>query len=185
MKEDQYKTNYYQRDVDEFWFAPQNLPRPDELAAICYAFGRPFTGKYDDKPRDPGVIFSIGAGEGNLEKRLENMGCEVYGVDPAPGAKELYKGSFLFEVYPGGGNTIIFCESIEHLYPEQLDEIWKKIPVGARVIIVNWLDFHPIEPDGTGYDHVRRIDDDLFDQLSEGNRVIFRKGSHLVLEKLL
>lgn len=184
IKENQYTSDYYQRDVDEFWFAPNDLPRPDELAAICYAFGRPFTGKHDDKPRDPGVIYSIGAGEGNLEARLEKMGCKVYGVDPAPGAKELYKGNILLGEYPGGGDTIIFCESIEHLYPYQFKQIWAKIPKGARVIVVNWLDFHPIEPDNTGYDHVTLIDDEYFDKISQGQRVILRYKSHLVLEKL-
>lgn len=183
-KEDQYTTDYYQRDVDEFWFAPHGLPRPDELAAICYTFGRSFWGKGYDSPREPGTIFSIGAGEGNLEKRLEDMGCDVYGVDPSPGARELYKGKHLLDEYSGGGDTVIFCESIEHLYPEQLEDIWDKIPIGARVIIVNWPDFHPIETDGTGYDHIRRVDDGLFDTLSEGNNVILRRGSHLVLEKL-
>lgn len=184
MKEDQYTTDYYLREADEFWFGKRGLLRPDELAAICYAFGKPFTGKGYDTPRDPGIIYSIGCGQGNLEKKLEDMGCKVYGVDPSPGAKELYKGKTLLDTYPGGGDTILFVESIEHLYPKQFEQIWNKIPSGARVIVVNWLDFHPIEPDNTGYDHVRLVDDGLYDSLCEGNRVIFRLGSHLVLERV-
>lgn len=183
-KESFYTVKYYRRDIPEHWFYQYGLLRPDELAAICYAFGQPFTVKGKDMPRDPGVIYSIGCGEGYLEEQLEKMGCEVYGVDPSPGAKKLYRGKNLLKKYPGGGATVIFCESVEHLFPEQFDEIWEKIEPGVRVIFVNWLDFHPIEPDSTGYDHVRLIDDDFYDKVSYGHRVIFRQGSHLVLEKV-
>lgn len=183
-KESFYTVKYFRRDVPEHWFYQYGLLRPDELAAICYAFGRPFTVKGNDINRDPGVIYSIGSGEGYLEEKLENMGCEVYGVDPSPGSKKLYRGKNLLKTYPGGGGTVIFCESVEHLFPEQFDEIWSRIESGTRVIFVNWLDFHPIEPDSTGYDHVRLVDDEFYDKISYGNRVIFRRGSHLVLEKI-
>jgi glycosyltransferase involved in cell wall biosynthesis len=184
VKESFYNVGYYQRDIPENWFRKYGLLRPDELAAVCYAFGQGFTRKNIDTPRDPGVIYSIGCGEGILEKKLEDMGCEVYGVDPAPGAKELYQGKHLLNEYPGGGGTIIFCESIEHLYKDQFKAIWEKIPSGARVIIVNWLDFHPIEPDTTGFDHVTLVDDDYFYDIAYGQRVIFQRGSHLVIEKV-
>jgi SAM-dependent methyltransferase len=179
-----YTSEYYLRDADEFWFGRYGLLRPDELAALCYTFGRPFAGKGVDAPRVPGTIYSIGCGEGRLEAQLERMGCEVYGVDPSPGARELYRGSCLLTEYPGGGSTILFVESIEHLWPQEFWAIWTAIPPGARVIIVNWLDFWPIEPDNTGYDHVTLVDDALYDRLSVGHRVVVRRGSHLVVERV-
>lgn len=183
-KEEHYTEDYYKRDIPENWYKKYDLLRPDELAAICYAFGQGFTAKNKDTPRDPGVIYSIGCGEGILEKKLEDMGCEVIGVDPAPGAKKLYQGKKIIDEYPGGGGTVIFCESVEHLFPKQFDEIWDKIDPGVRVIFVNWMDFHPIEPDTTGYDHVRLINDEFYDRICYATRVIFRRGSHLVLEKI-
>lgn len=186
-KEEQYKTSYYQRDNFEAWFPEGGLPRPDELAAIAYAHGRgffnPILNPTQYTLRHPGVIYSIGCGAGSLEKRLEDMGYTVIGVDPSPGAKELYRGSTLVEEYEGGGDTIIFCESVEHLFKDQFDAIWNKIPDKAWVIFVNWPDYHPLKLDNSGYDHVRLIDDEFYDQLQEVSRVIFRRGSHLVLVK--
>lgn len=183
-KESYYVESYYERDIPENWFKERNLLRPDELAAIAYAFGQPFTEKGAYPQRIPKKVYSIGCGEGFMESQLEKLGVEVVGVDPAPGLKGKYLGKTLVKEYPGGGDTIIFCESIEHLYPEQFQEIWDKVPTCAWVIIVNWLDFHPIEPDNTGFDHVTRIDDDYFDKISFGQRVKFRRGSHLVMEKV-
>lgn len=184
-KEEHYKEGYYQRDNAENWYSRLELPRPDELAAISYAHGRGFFAPYLGKGliRTPRNIFSIGCGRGDLDKRLLDMGYNVVGVDPSPGAKVLYRGSTLVDAYEGGGDTIIFCESVEHLFPDQFAEIWNKIPDSAWVIFVNWPDYHPLRPDNSGYDHVRLIDDAFYDQLQEGNRVIFRRGSHLVLVK--
>lgn len=183
-KEDCYDKEYFERDIPETWFKKHNLLRPDELAAICYAFGQPYTEKGLYEPRQPQTIYSIGCGEGYMERELERLGCEVFGVDPAPGLKGKYLGKTLLEKYTGGGDTIIFCESIEHLYPEQFQEIWDKIPACAWVIFVNWLNFHPIEKDNTGYDHVTTINDEYYDKISYGQRIIFRQGSHMVLEKV-
>lgn len=177
-----YDSAYYRRDIPETWFWQAGLLRPDQLAALCYAKGWPFWGN-DSAPRDPGVIYSIGAGRGELEATLEKLGHHVVGVDPSPGAREMYEGSVLLDAYPGGGDTVIFCESIEHLQREEFEDIWEQIPEGARVIIVNWPDYHPLEPDGSGWDHVRLIDDRFFDELTEGRKVILRHGSHLVVEK--
>ena len=183
-KEMYYDNSYYEREIPENWFKKQGLLRPDELAAVCYAFGQPFFGKDFYKPRTPKKVYSIGCGEGYLDAKLIEMGCDVTGVDPSPGIKHRYKGKKLQKTYEGGGDTIIFCESIEHLYTEQFKEIWEKIPPCAWVIFVNWPDFHPIEPDTTGYDHVTRIDDEYYDSISYGQRIMFRRGSHLVMEKV-
>lgn len=175
-----YNEPYYKRET---WFEDNGLLRPDQLAALCYAFGRPFWHFDDEMPRDPGLIYSIGCGSGYLERKLESMGCRVIGIDPAPGAKSLYKGTVIGDEYMGDGDTIIFCESIEHIPTEKRIEILSKVPNGARIIITNWPDFHPIAADDSGWDHITRIDDELYDKLQENMKVILRRGSHLVLEK--
>lgn len=176
-----YTSDYYKRDIDEYWFDKNGLLRPDQLAAICYAYGMPFFGGVFAK-REPGLVYSIGCGEGVLERHLENMGCEVIGVDPSCGADELYRGETLIDKYEGGGDTIIFCEAIEHIPADEIERIFSLIPVGARVIITNWPDFHPIHPDGTDKDHITLVDDELYDRLSTSGEIIVRRGSHLVID---
>lgn len=177
-----YNTAYYERPVVENWFHRQGLPRPDELAAICYVFGVPFTNPDRERSdRDPGLVVSIGCGAGWLEAELERLGLKVIGVDPSPGAKELYAGERLVDRYVGGGDTIVFCESLEHLPVDEIDRIFALIPDHATVIIVNWLGWETITGDHA-WDHITTVDGDLFDRLSEGWNVRVRNGSHLVLD---
>lgn len=178
-----YDSDYYRRDIHENWYKNAGMLRPDQYAAACYTLGLRFHDSDDDTPRNPGVITSIGCGEGVLEAFLEQLGHHVIGVDPSPGAQALYRGSLLLDTYPGNDGTVIFCESIEHLPHDVFDDIWFRIPAGTRIIVTNWESFHPIHPDGTGWDHVAHIDDALYDRLSEGHRVVKRRGSHLVLER--
>ncbi len=184
-----YTRQYFEMEKPEYWFPRYGLPRPDMLAAICYAFNVPFRlGDVHGGRREPGVIMSVGSGPGWLEEWLERMGCEVIGVDPSPGVKALYRGKFLQDDWSGieACRTIIFCESLEHIPLDQVRQMWQEIlansPCGTRVIVVNWPDFWPIEPSG-GWDHITRLHDGLYDELSEGFDVIVRWGSHLVLEK--
>lgn len=181
-----YTKDYYKRNLAETWFWQNGLLRPDQLAALCYIKNWPFWGdeKYPKDSYNPKVIYSIGAGRGELEKTLERLGFTVYGVDPSEGSKEMYEGKNHLGKYPGGGDVVLFCESIEHIPEDVFNEIWNKIPTHARVVIVNWPSYHPIKKDKTGWDHIRQIDDELFNRLSEKNKVIVRRGSHLVLEKL-
>ena len=174
-----YNKEYYKRDISEYWLSKHNLLRPDQLAAVCYTFGiNPFNG--EAHYREPGLIYSIGCGAGDLENTLEKMGYKVVGVDPSHEAQELYKGDKIISKYTGGGDTIIFCESIEHIPHEEIKRIMDLIPKEARVIIVNWPDFHPIP--ATDDEHITEIDDVFLDRLSDGRRVVFRRESHLVLE---
>ena len=184
-----YPVGYYRRNwTAERWFPQRSLLRPDQLAALCYVFGAPFWGDEHSRMtwREPPSwrVMSIGCGEGYLEVELERLGCEVTGVDPAPGARELYRGRVLqddidlIEDFP----TVIFCESLEHLPRVEIDRIWARITAGARIIITNWPLYHPIELTPDGWDHITRVDDALFDELSAGHRVLVRRGSHLVLE---
>lgn len=179
-----YNAGYYQRKgTPESWCHGYGLPRPDELACICYAFGAAFSDPHEGEggPRDPGLTYSIGCGAGWLEARLEEMGVKVIGVDPSPGARELYAGSELVPTYEGGGDTIIFCESLEHLPTDEIDRIWSLIPATARIIVANWPAWDVI-PGDHDWDHITTVDAALFDRLSEGRRVVVRRGSHLVLD---
>lgn len=175
-----YTDEYYKRDQPEYWFTKHGILRPDQLAALCYAYGLPFWGE-PDGIRDPGLVYSIGCGSGELEAALEKLGNTVVGVDPSRGAKALYKGKDIVDEYPGGGDTVIFCESIEHIPHDITKGIFSRIPKQARVIVVNWPDLHPIPAVGDG-DHITDIDDVFYDRLSDGRKVILRRGSHLVLE---
>lgn len=181
-----YDPAYYLRDVPEFWFGRYDLPRPDMLAAICYMHGVPFWGTEPYQPRDPGRVVSIGAGEGQLERMLERMGLTVTGVDPSPGAHRLYRGELLYreatqELIASAG-TVVYCESIEHIPLEQTLQIRAWMPPGSRLVVVNWPDYFPIVPDGSGWDHITLVDDALFDRLAAGASVALRRGAHLVLD---
>lgn len=185
---DGYARRYYERDIRENWFHWSGLLRPDQLAAIAYAHNWPFFGDedYGHRPqqRKPARIMSVGCGRGDVEVELERLGYQVIGVDPSEGAAELYRGTTL-QATPEGVedcDTVLFVESLEHLPTGTIDDLWRRFTLGTRVVIVNWPDFHPIEADG-GWDHITTVDDALFDRLSEGWRVVVRRGSHLVLDK--
>lgn len=175
-----YGTDYFIRNIPENWFIEYNLIRPDQLAAFCYAFGLPFWGDEGLERRKPEQVYSIGCGVGTLEAYMETY-CPVIGVDPTEGARNLYKGSQLIDNYEGGGDTLIFCESIEHIERSEIDRILSLVPNGARVIIVNWLSHHPLNTNG--FDHITRIDDQFFDEISSRWKVLVRNRSHLVMEK--
>jgi hypothetical protein len=187
----EYSAEYYQRNQFEYWFEQRGLLRPDQLAAICYTLNLPFTAREpcfsgQEWPRRPGVIMSVGAGSGMLEHVLEELGHEVIGVDPSPGARELYRGKHLQDDVTGieDCSTVIFCESLEHLPLDVIWEIWKQIPVrpGVRVIGVNWPGYFPI-PVTSEWDHITELNDELYDQLAGGFTTYVRWGSHLVLDR--
>lgn len=186
-----YTVDYYQRDQAEFWFPRVGLLRPDQLAAICYIFGLPWNGdegyaRSGPPWRTPRRVMSIGCGEGHLEEYLEGHGIEVIGVDPSPGAQQLYRGHHLQGGVEGieTVDTVVFCESIEHLPRGLIFSIWDRLPItGVRVVITNWPSYHPLVPSSDGWDHITRIDDALYDELSTGFYVRVRRGSHLVLDR--
>ncbi len=178
-----YDAGYYERENHENRYKRLGMLRPDQYAAACYTLGLKFHDNDVDAPRNPGIISSIGCGEGVLEAFLERLGHTVVGVDPSPGAQQLYRGTWLTDRYPGDAGTVLFVESLEHLPVDVFDDIWQRIPAHTRIVVTNWLTFHPIEPDGSGWDHITRVDDELYDRLSEGHRVVKRHGSHLVLDR--
>lgn len=83
-------------------------------------------------------------------------------------------------------DTAIFVESIEHISPKDFDYVYPMIKETLRrnkgyLIITNWIGFIPIVP-APPY-HLKLIDDAFYDQLSkDAKRVIYREGSHLILQ---
>lgn len=184
-----YTRAYYERDIAETHFWRNGLLRPDQLAALCYAMGWPFSGTEGLRPREPGFIVSVGAGRGELEAALEKLPgvTGVAGVDPSDGPRQMYEGSRLEPTADPAlvaqAGTVIFCESIEHIPAEQSQAVIDAMSPGARLVIVNWPDYHPIWPDPLNpWDHMTLIDDVLYDGLCAGRTVVLRRGSHLVLD---
>lgn len=176
---DIYNDQYFHRNIPETWFRQNGLLRPDQLAALCYVFDWPFW-KPERTKRKPGKILSVGCGIGFLEKKLEDMGCRVIGFDPY--FSDEYMGKECLTKYNGETcDTLLFCESLEHLDIKLIMQIIDNQPKGCRVVITNWPDYHPIPTNGA--DHITEVNDELFDRLLDGREPIIRRGSHLVYEK--
>lgn len=160
------------------------------------------------KKRTPVLVADVGAGRGEICALLSMGNIEAVGIDPSPGAAALFPktmkewankdGFFFYNLNSIDGlkklmylgmfpDTIIMCESIEHIRKDEFEETWKLVcqiltKTRGLFIVTNRLKFHPILPDRTGYDHITRIDDALYDRLSSGKNVLVREKSHLVLQ---
>jgi len=157
--------------------------------------------------RHPKTVLDVGSGRGELTATLLYDGVECYAIDPSLGAKDITP--MTFSNWVGAGleaffvnksfsaaldelediqyDTIIFCESVEHIREEEFTKAYEAAVNTLRetkgmLIVTNWVGFHPINPDGGGWDHIRRIDDSVYDTLcSKAEKTVYRRGSHLVL----
>jgi len=156
------------------------------------------------RTRTPKFVVDIGCGRGELLLSYQLLNIDCVGIDPSPGAKELVPQTMKWEdikqykfincgMLEGlrqieSADTIVMCESIEHVREIEFNKAWKIVcdllnKTHGLFIVTNWINYHPIPVDGTGYDHIRRIDNVFYDTLSlDAKKVIFRRGSHLVLE---
>lgn len=158
--------------------------------------------------RTPQKVFEIGAGRGEISCTLQYMNVDVDSCEVHEEAKEWfhktgqhYFGYKFRPKMPLIGNiqdlninwkeydTIIMVESIEHIPEKDFKKVWNQIVKDFKgyFIITNIVDYHPIEIGGnwgnSEEEHCRLIDDNVYDEMSkDATRVIFRKGSHLVLE---
>lgn len=161
--------------------------------------------------RKPKLVVEVGCGRGELASALSYAGVRCIGIDPAKGASVLVKRTSkeffdrptpfeflnatalngLKEIYHRKLNpdTIIFCESIEHISRSEflkVFEIAKALltETYGLLIITNFISFHPIERSADmHWTHIQQVDDELYDHLaSKAQSIIFRKGSHLVLQ---
>lgn len=184
-----YDENYFKRGVPESDFFERGILRPDQHAAILYAFG--FNPHIKNLSRTPSRVLSVGCGQGMLESQLVRMGVTVYGLD----IKDYREKSEPFYFIEGTLNdvdwgnsfdTIIFCESLEHIPIEQFEKNWSKMvdvlrKTSGLLIVTNWEDYHPLQPNG--FDHVTLIDNAFYERMARNAKeVLIRKGSHLVLK---
>jgi 2-polyprenyl-3-methyl-5-hydroxy-6-metoxy-1,4-benzoquinol methylase len=144
------------------------------------------------------LVADIGCGMGFLTFKLLKKGIACVGIDPY--TEELFKEQAsrkgVNATFINGGlndlpkldfDTIVFCEAVEHIAEEEWDRNENKLidilkKNNGILIIVNWVDNHPIHPDNTGFDHIRVVDDTFFDHLCAFGKVLVRNGSHLVIK---
>lgn len=159
--------------------------------------------------RTPSLVYDMGCGRGEVAATLVYMGISAVAVDPSHAAGALvdetasrFYGlpctSVPFERATCLGalrksaqtpDTVIFCESVEHIPTKELFGAFEWIRdrggdrEGARVIIVNWPTFHPIKAAPGDWNHVHDVDDELYDRLASlARKTVVRHGSHLVLQ---
>ena len=160
---------------------------------------------------NPGLVLDVGCGRGMVAAALHNLGFDVWATDFSKAAVELTKETILerakhldagqpqitqlslkdipkFEeshdntrdVHP---NTVIFCESIEHIPEEEFEEAFPTIcSWHPRLIIAGKLHWHPMQKDNSGWNHIREINDRVYDEIASHGEVKFRKQSHLVVQ---
>ena len=153
--------------------------------------------------RLPGLVLSVGEGRGELAAAYARLRTSFIGVDPSPGSEELIPNTIKTWAYGENSSefwntdiisalpkldirkpdTVIFSESIEHIPMEEGDLIIERAKEwGALLIVSNVLDFHPIKIDNTGWNHIRLIDDDLYDSIEAMGTLVYRNKSNLIVQ---
>lgn len=160
---------------------------------------------FNNKVRTPKGVLDVGAGKGDISVALSYVGIDVQMIEPShAGCKLVSETKKQFDMttadfdvierpfdqamdYVNWGrvDTVIFCESIEHVEEEDFNRGFLKLEKHlfknkGLLIILNWIDCHPL-PIISRY-HCRLVDDKLYDELSKNKKVIYRKNSHLILQ---
>lgn len=154
--------------------------------------------------RTPKKVLEIGGGRGEIANLFKKLGSDCVSIDPGQYSDRLFEltGRLFFgEEFIAASplpidlktftekfeldqfDTVIFCESIEHVSESEFWTFWQKLKstFTGLVIIVNWIYYHPI-PIGLPQ-HIFEINDDVYDRLvSDSKRCVYRNHSHLVLE---
>lgn len=159
--------------------------------------------------RSPKLVFDMGCGRGEIAATLVHLGVRAVAVDPSASAEALVDETAqkFYGLAPGAvpfkrstglkalrthsevPDTIVFCESVEHIPLHELYSTFEWIAShagaasdGILVVITNWPRLHPIRAVSGDWDHVHDVDDDLYDKLcSYASQTVARHGSHLVL----
>ena len=171
-----YTDEYFERGILETDYYKRGKLKQDEECILKYAL--------------PGTkALSIGCGRGRVEGILAERGHDVTSIDLGD-----FRRIFTYRHIIGNMDSIpdedfqliFFCESIEHIDGAEFERNWPRIVAilrrtSGRLIIANWENYHPLVPNG--WDHIHLIDDALYDRLSSAaDKVVYRKGSHLVLD---
>uniref|UniRef100_A0A6M3XL30 Putative methyltransferase n=1 Tax=viral metagenome TaxID=1070528 RepID=A0A6M3XL30_9ZZZZ len=156
--------------------------------------------------RIPKAVLSVGCGRGEIASALASVKIRTYATDPSVYLHEMidrtmkewceHPSYMSFDrvglkdvprVIPRVFDTVIFCESLEHIPSEEFWGAWGFLKEtleknGGLLIVTNWMGMHPINIDGTGKDHIARVDDELFGKMAgDAKETVYREGSHLVL----
>lgn len=154
--------------------------------------------------RRPNKVLEIGGGRGEVANVFEYLGSACTSLEPGLHADQLYAFTaklFFGKTFPAVSpitidlknftqkydfdqfDTIVFCESIEHVTESEFWSFWQKIcaQFHGMIIIVNWLYYHPIPVSPPG--HIFEINDAVYDCLvNDSKRCLYRNHSHLILE---
>jgi len=157
----------------------------------------------------PKNILDIGGGRGEVPVFLGEMGYNVISVDPQNSMdywyRETSKRFFGLDHTPVKKinkpieeavenisfeelDTILLVETLEHIPEKLFDPVYEKIKnqFKGRFIVSNWVHYQPIFfkrfQEEWEHPHCRHVDDGLYDRWSSDASVVFRYGSHLVLE---
>jgi 2-polyprenyl-3-methyl-5-hydroxy-6-metoxy-1,4-benzoquinol methylase len=144
--------------------------------------------------RKPKCVLDWGSGNGLLSAAFSHFDVTTYAVDPNPSKevnglntsnridKAFVEDLTLKEIE--NIDTVIFCESIEHMPEEYVNHYLKLISTIADkdilVIQVNTINYHPINPSPP--DHITRINNAFQQRFIDIHNieVIFKQGSHIV-----
>ena len=159
-----------------------------------------------NQTRFPKLVLTIGAGRGELEAVLTYDGVHVIATDPSSITKNYIEETM--RIWAGTENpyafinlrmidavkkvdeiwhipdTVVLCETLEHITKEEFDEAFEIFKEWhPLLVIVNYLEMHPIGVSADRWNHIREITDADYDELCERTeKVVFRKESHLVLQ---
>jgi hypothetical protein len=152
----------------------------------------------------PQKVLEIGGGRGEIANVFKKLGIDCISLEPGKHADFIYNytGKFFFgkdfeSATPTKNDfktliqnneidqfdTIIFCQTIEHIAESDFWEFWNKLVsnFNGLVIIVSYVHYHPIEV--VLPQHVFGINDEVYDRLvNDSKRCVFRDHSHLVLQ---
>ena len=148
----------------------------------------------------PRHVIDLGGGRGELAALLQECGIRVTVIDPSKGAANVIQetskwfgkkidhircsASDMWYEIQDKPDCIIMSESIEHISFTEFDDMLKGISNPCKLVIVNEIDFWPIQKHGwPAWNHIRTIDDNVYDDIAQrATRTISRKKSHLILE---
>lgn len=181
----------------------QGEPQPPDVAL---GIVRSTTAK-----RDTDRVLDIGCGRGEMEAMMASLGMSFTAVDFSEDAIEITRETIaaratddqdlladwvvdwdivkhaaadIGKLHPAVRfNTVLMSEVLEHIPADEFELAFAAIRKWEPLLIItNWLEYHPIERDKTDWNHVRRVDDEVFDMIASCGQTRLRHGSHLVVQ---